>query len=258
MILVDSHCHFHLMDLDKKNTGFTEEIALAKEKCVKHFLCVATHLNQHEQLIKMAEQYASVKISTGLHPNETSDEEPTQEDYLRLAKDKHVVAIGETGLDYYRTDAKLLQQKRFENQIQVSKALNKPLIIHTRQAKDDTLGILKNQAANEVGGVFHCFTEDWAMAKAGIDLGFKISFSGIVTFKNAIELQEVAKKVPLDAMLIETDSPYLAPVPMRGKPNRPAYVAYVAEFLADLKGISLEALAEKTTENYLSLFKISM
>lgn len=257
--LVDTHCHLHLMDL----TEFDQEVSLvvkaAKENGIAHMLCVGTRIEDTPKLLEFAKQFPEVSASVGLHPNETvpeGSEEPTVETLVNWAKQDAIVAIGETGLDYYRTEEKQpWQQDRFRTHIRAAIEVNKPLIIHTRQAVEDTLKILREEEASKVGGIFHCFTEDWAMAEAGLELNFYISFSGIVTFKNAVQLQEVAKKVPLDRLLIETDAPYLAPMPHRGKMNQPAYVRYVAEYLATLKNVSLETLAKQTTDNFYRLIK---
>lgn len=253
--LIDSHCHLHLMDLAEFNEDVEEVVQNARTHGLSHMLCVGTTLEDTPKIIAIAEQFNDVSASVGLHPNEIAAEEPSVETIVQLATHPKVVAIGETGLDYYRTEAEQpWQQQRFRTHIQAGIKAKKPLIIHTRAAKQDTLTILREENAEKIGGVFHCFTEDWATAEAAMALNFYVSFSGIVTFKNAVELQEVAKKLPLDRMLIETDAPYLAPMPHRGKMNQPAYVRYVAEFLAKLKDISLETLAKQTTENYGRLF----
>lgn len=226
---------------------------------MEYFLCVCITLKEFPNVLAIANTYSNISASVGLHPNETDiDQEPSVEDLCFFAQDKKVVAIGETGLDYYRSVGEVeWQRDRFRTHIQAAKRVKKPLIVHTRQARKDTLEILRNEQADRIGGVMHCFTEDWEMAKAALDLNFYISFSGIVTFKNAIEIQEVAKKVPLDRLLIETDSPYLAPNPYRGRPNEPAYVKYVAEFIAELRGIPVQELAARTTENFYKLFAVA-
>ena len=196
-----------------------------------------------------------ISASVGIHPNTELIKEPVIEEILALASRDEVVAIGETGLDYFRSEGDLSWQRaRFRTHINVAKELDKPLIIHTRESKDDVIRILKEEGAAQVGGVMHCFVEDWETAQAAMELNFLISFSGIVTFKNAKELQDVAKLVPLKQMLVETDSPYLAPVPFRGKTNQPAYVRHVAEFISDLKEINFDVLAKQTTNNYNKLF----
>ncbi len=253
----DSHCHLQLIDYDKLGIDMDAAVQNARENQVEYLLCVATHFDQNATLRKIADKYSNVRISVGLHPNDPIDPEPTLEDFLQAQNHPAVVAIGETGLDYYRTEAHTQwQQERFITHIRAAKECNKPLIIHSRMAKQDTLDILRRENAATVGGVLHCFTEDLDMALQGIDLNFYISFSGIVTFKNSKELQEVARQVPLERMLIETDCPFLAPDPVRGHVNQPANVRYVAEFIARLKNIDLQALADQTTANYKSLFKV--
>ena len=256
MYLVDSHCHLDQLDLSPYAGDLSRALLEAKNQGVQHFLCVCITLQDFPEVLRIAKNYSNVSTSVGLHPNEVVDVEPTAESLLTLINDDKIVAVGETGLDYYRSSGELAWQKeRFRQHIRAAKASQRALIIHSRQAKADTLQILKEENAQSIGGVMHCFTEDWEMAKAAIDLGFYISFSGIVTFKNAKELQEVAKKVPLDRLMIETDSPYLAPMPHRGKSNEPSFVRLVADFIAELRGISVEELAEKTTENFFKCFK---
>lgn len=257
MFLVDSHCHLDQLDLSMHDGELSNALIEAKEQGVGHMLCVCITLQDFPQILAIAQSYSEVSASVGLHPNEEVTDEPTEEDLVSLAQDKKIIALGETGLDYYRSSGDLSwQHERFRRHIRAAKKVNKALIIHSRQAREDTLRILQEENASTVGGVMHCFTEDWEMAKAAIDLGFYISFSGIVTFPNAKEIQEVAKRVPLDRMLIETDSPYLAPVPRRGKPNEPAYVRYVAEYIAQLRGIDVLELAELTTGNFFTCFKL--
>lgn len=257
--LIDSHCHLHLMDLAEFQEDVEKVVENARAHDLCHMLCVGTTLEDTPKIIALAERFKDVSASVGLHPNETSEEEPTIERLIALANHPKVVAIGETGLDYYRTESEQpWQQERFRTHIQAAIATQKPLIIHTRQARADTLKILREEQAEKIGGVFHCFTEDWDTAEQALALNFYVSFSGIVTFKNALELQAVAKRLPLERMLIETDAPYLAPMPHRGKMNQPAYVRFVAEFLAKLKEVSLESLAQQTTENFKTLFKVSV
>jgi len=254
MILVDSHCHFDLLDREQENNDPENIIARAKQADVQYFLNVCVDLATVNPVLSVAEQYQCVYASVGVHPNHHEDF--TREQLLQLASHQKVIAIGETGLDYYRsTGQNDWQQEQFRLHIDIAKQLHKPLIIHTREAQLDTIEIMKEQNASDIGGVMHCFTENWEMAKAALDLGFYISISGIVTFKNAKIVQEVAKKIPLDRLLIETDSPYLAPEPMRGKPNEPAYVRHTAEFLATLRQVPLEEIAEHTTHNFFNLFK---
>ncbi len=250
--LVDSHCHIPLLS---EELSIEEILNHAKNNDVEHMLCVAIDLTGSPEIIQLAKEHDMVSASVGVHPNTKLQDEAIMNDLLELASEDAVVAIGETGLDYFRSEGNLeWQRDRFRLHINAAKELKKPLIIHTREAKDDVIKILKEEAAEEVGGVMHCFVEDWETAQAAMDLNFMISFSGIVTFKNAKDLQEVAKMVPLDQMLIETDSPYLTPVPFRGKTNQPAYVRHVAEFIAELKELEFKTVAEKTTENYYQLF----
>jgi TatD DNase family protein len=256
-MLADSHCHLQLLDYSKLETDMAGVVKNAQDNDVQFLLCVATHLDQVAELHRIADQFPNVKISIGLHPNEEIAHEPNVDDYLTAQAHPGVVAIGETGLDYYRTPGNARrQQDRFRVQIRAAKQCDKALIVHTRSAKQDTLDILRDEGAETVGGVLHCFTEDWEMAKQALDLNFYISFSGIVSFGNALDLQNVAKQVPLEKMLIETDSPYLAPVPLRGQMNQPANVKYVAEFIAKLKGLDVQQVAEQTTKNYRKLFKV--
>lgn len=256
-MLVDSHCHLHMLDLDLFDNSLDNVINQAKANDVGYFLCVSTQLDEYDKLAEIAGHYPEVGASVGIHPNEDFTEEESVTHLRQLADQPHIIAIGETGLDYYRTEGIEQQQKqheRFEQHIDVAKTLNKPLIIHSRAAAEDTIAILKQTQAGDVGGVMHCFCETWEVAEQALTLGFYISISGIVTFKNAASLQEVARKVPMDRMLIETDCPYLAPTPFRGKPNQPAYVRYVAEKIAELRGISYETVAETTTDNFFNCF----
>lgn len=253
--LVDSHCHLDHLDLTHYQGNLDLAISAAEKEDVQHFLCVCIDLMNFPKVLAIAEQYDQVFASVGLHPNENTTEEPKAETLIKLGRHPKVIAIGETGLDYFRSEGDLhWQQQRFREHILAAQSLQKPLIIHTRQARADTIKILVDTNAASVGGVMHCFTEDWETAKRALDLGFYISFSGIITFKNATELQEVVKKVPLDRLLIETDAPYLAPVPYRGKPNEPAYVRLVAEQVAMLKNLSYEKVAEISTANFFRLF----
>jgi len=254
--LIDSHCHLDRLELSKYDGDLGKALAKAKDNRVGHMLCVSIDLEAYPAMLEKVRDFPEVSVSVGVHPNETDGREPTVEELVELANDEKVVAIGETGLDYFRSEGDLdWQRDRFRVHIEASKQTGKPLIIHTRDAREDTIDLMKQEHAEQAGGVMHCFAEDWETARQSLDLGFYISFSGIVTFKNAKELQEVAKKVPLDRILVETDSPYLAPVPNRGKPNEPAYVLYVAEKIAELRGLSLDEVAMLTTENYQRLFK---
>src|SRR3990167_11174613 len=229
-MLVDSHCHLNCLDLTPYQGELALAIQAAHDHGVSHLLCVCIDMEHFPEVLAIAKQYPNVQASVGLHPTERVGEEPTAERLIQLAYHSKVVAIGETGLDYYRCYGDMTwQQQRFRNHIRAARELKKPIIVHSRQAPEDTIRILKEEKANEVGGVMHCFTESWEMAKQAIDLNFYISFSGIVTFQNAKIVQQVAMNVPIERILIETDAPYLAPVPYRGKPNEPAYVKYVAE-----------------------------
>lgn len=256
MLLVDSHCHLDQLDLTPYQGDLAKALLRANQFDVKHFLCVCITLDKFPDVLAIAEKYAHVNASVGLHPNEEVAQEPTTDELVKLACHPKIIAIGETGLDYYRSTGDLnWQRERFRQHIRAAKEIRKPLIIHSRQAKEDTLKILREENAAEIGGVMHCFTEDWEMAQAAMDLNLYISFSGIVTFQNAADIQTVAKKIPLDRMLIETDSPYLAPNPYRGKSNEPAYVRFVAEFIAKLRDDNIETIAEHTTQNFFTLFK---
>jgi len=255
-MLVDSHCHLDRVDLKPYAGDFRR---LMDETCasgVGHMLCVSIDLEHYPQMRNLVEPYPQVSASVGVHPSERGCREPTPEALVELARDARNVAIGETGLDYYRSTGDLgWQHRRFRNHIAAARLCGKPLIVHTREAREDTLRILMEEDTRDVGGVLHCFTETWEMATAALDLGFYISFSGIVTFKAADDLRAVAAKVPLDRLLIETDSPYLAPVPHRGKSNEPRFVAAVAQCIAGLRGMSTEELVDLTRDNFFRLFK---
>lgn len=251
--LVDSHCH---INFDPLGDNVVQILENARLQGVGHFLCVAVNLEDYPQVRALAHAHAHVFASVGVHPNETTGKDPSVDELVQLADDNKVVAIGETGLDYYRSTGDLDWQKlRFRHHIRAAIAANKPLIIHTREAAQDTIDILKEEGAQKVGGVMHCFSEDWDIARQALELGFYISFSGIVTFKSAQTLREVATKVPLDRLLVETDSPYLAPVPHRGKTNEPAYVRLVADCLAQLRNTTYADVAAATTENFFRLFR---
>lgn len=251
-MLVDSHCHIPLMDDASADTV----LQVAQVNDVGYFLCVSIDLESFPQVRALAEDYPQVFASAGVHPNTDLETEPETEDIVELATDPSVVAVGETGLDYYRSTGHLeWQRERFRRHIQAANLIGKPLIIHSRNAREDTIRILREEGADAVGGVMHCFVEDLHTAHQAMELGFYISYSGIVTFKNAKDVQTTAREIPLDRLLVETDAPYLAPMPYRGKPNRPAYVRHVAEFLAELRGESYEQLAEATTENFFRLFR---
>ncbi|WP_093321069.1 YchF/TatD family DNA exonuclease [Thorsellia anophelis] len=258
MFLVDSHCHLNLLNYETTHQNVNQVIDNAINEQVRYMLAVATSLEGYEQMTELVGANPHVGFSCGVHPCYVKDAQYELDKFRELASKEHVLALGETGLDYYHeTDTLRLQQQRFSEHIQLGAELNKPIIIHTRSARKDTLAMLKSEDISRCGGVLHCFTEDIDTARAVLDLGLYISFSGIVTFKNARELQEVAKFVPIDRMLIETDSPYLAPVPFRGKENQPANVRHVATFLANLKSISIESLAENTTKNFCQMTHLS-
>lgn len=259
-MFVDSHCHLQLIDYAKQGLAPKDIIAKAKAAQVKYLLCVATTFQDSTLLYQLADEFADVFISVGLHPLEEMLLEPAVNDYIHAANHPKVIAIGETGLDAYKVSIENMgvQQQRFINQINAARACAKPLIVHTRQAREQTIKLLREHKAQDVGGVLHCFTEDYEMASKAIDLGFYISFSGIVTFKNATALHEVVKQIPLEYMLIETDAPYLAPTPMRGQPNQPAYVQHVAQGIAQLKDIDVAEVARITSANFARLFKVAL
>jgi TatD DNase family protein len=252
--LVDSHCHFDL--LDPAIAGSTPEvIKRARESGVCHFLNVCVRIDEFASLLATAEKYPFVSASVGLHPNEEEEVANLYDVLMKHGMHQKVVAIGETGLDYFRSTGDLdWQRERFRVHINAARDLKKPLIIHTRDAMQDTLEMLRTEQADKIGGVMHCFTGDWQAAQQALDLGFYISFSGVVTFKNATVIQESARHVPLNRMLIETDAPYLAPTPHRGKANEPGYVRHTAEFIANMRGISLEEFGRETTRNFFTLF----
>jgi TatD DNase family protein len=257
-MLVDSHCHLDRLDLDYFKKDLNGCLDFAREQGVSHFLCVCIDLAHFSNVLAIAERYTDVSASVGIHPTEPLVEEATRDELIKRAQHPKVVGIGETGLDYYRENTqKECQQQRFRQHIRAAIAVNKPLIVHTRAAREDTLRILKEEGADAVGGVLHCFTEDLTMAEAAIKENFYISFSGILTFKNknVMELKTIAQKLPLERLLIETDAPYLAPQAFRGKPNQPAYVRNVAECLAELRACPFDKIAEQTTDNFFTLFK---
>lgn len=252
-MLVDSHCHLDFPDLAKRMPDVLQRM---QENQVDLAVCIGVNLEDFPQVIALAEQYAQLYATVGVHPECTDVEEPDEDRILTLAAHPKVIAIGETGLDYYwQKDQPEWQRDRFRTHIRAAKRCGKPLVVHTRDSASDTLRVLKEEGADAVGGVMHCFTENWDIACRALDLGFYLSFSGIVTFKNAAIVKEVAQKCPLDRLLVETDSPYLAPAPYRGKPNEPAYVKYVAEEIARLRGLAVDAVHEATTDNFFSLFK---
>jgi TatD DNase family protein len=254
-VFVDSHCH---LDFPELSAELPQLLAAMRENDVTHALCIGVDLPAWPGVLAIAQSHANLYATVGVHPDYTDTPEPSIADLVAMAQADKVVAIGETGLDYYRLEGDLeWQRKRFRTHIRAARETGKPLVIHTRSAADDTIAIMREERAGEAGGVMHCFTETWAVAEAALDLGFHISFSGIVTFKNAVELKEIARRVPLDRMLIETDSPYLAPVPFRGKRNQPAWVRYVGEAVAQLRGVPVDAIARATSDNFFRLFKIA-
>ena len=253
-MLVDSHCHLDFPELRSDLPAVLERM---RANGVTHALTISTTLATFPAVHEVARSQPNLWCTAGVHPDERGDgREVGLEELVRMADVPKVVAIGETGLDYFRVEGDTeWQRERFRTHIRASRELGKPLVIHTRAAAEDTLRIMREEDASAVGGVMHCFTETWEVAQAAIEMGFLISFSGIVTFKNAKDLKEVAKKVPLERMLVETDSPYLAPVPHRGQSNQPAFVKHVAEEIASLRGIAFDEAARATTENFFRLFR---
>jgi TatD DNase family protein len=253
-MFIDSHCH---IDFPNFPEGVTPLLANMEAAGVSHALCVSVNLENFPRVLALAETHDNLYASVGVHPDHDEGREPTVDELVELAAHPRVVAIGETGLDYYRLNREDVdwQRTRFRTHIRAARRAGKPLIIHTRNAAADTLAFMAEERADEAGGVMHCFTETWEVAEAALEMGFYISFSGIVTFKSAKDLKEVARRVPLDRLLIETDAPYLAPVPHRGKRNEPAYVRHVAEEIAVLKGLDLDQIAAASTRNFFNLFK---
>ncbi|WP_305075518.1 TatD family hydrolase [Propionivibrio sp.] len=252
-MLVDSHCHLDLPELAGNLNQILDSMQLADVGCA---VCIGVTLEDFPRLLSIAETCPRVFATVGVHPENTGVQEPTVDDLVTLAGHPRVIGIGETGLDYYwHKDAPEWQRDRFRTHIRAARAAGKPLVVHNRDATADTLRVLKEEDAGEVGGVLHCFTETWEVAQAALDLGFHISISGIVTFKNAQLVKDVARRVPLDRLLVETDAPYLAPVPFRGKLNQPAYVRKVAEEIARLREVSCEEIARATTDNFFRLFQ---
>lgn len=253
-MLVDSHCHLDFPELADRLDAV---VAAMREHEISHALCISVTLQDFPRVRAIAERYEHIYGTVGVHPDYPDVPEVGVEELVRHADHPKIVAIGETGLDYYRIKQdNEWQRERFRTHIRAARRCRKPLVVHTRDAAADTLMIMREEEAREVGGVMHCFTGDWETARAAMDLGFYISFSGIVTFKNASLLKEVARKVPLERMLVETDSPYLAPVPHRGKVNEPALVRYVAAEIASLRGVDISLVSQQTTENFFHLFKL--
>jgi TatD DNase family protein len=251
-MFIDSHCHLDFPDFAARMPDVLGRMA---EHRVTHALCISVDLPAFPDVLAVAESEPNLFASVGTHPDYEQTHEPTVDELVRLADHPKVVAIGETGLDYYRLTGDLeWQRERFRIHIRAARETGKPLVIHTRSAADDTLRVMREERAGEARGVMHCFTESWDVAAAAIDLGFYISLSGIVTFKNAKDLQDVARRLPLDRMLIETDAPYLAPVPFRGKTNEPAFVSHVAAKVAELRGTTVEEIGAATSANFFRLF----
>jgi len=253
-MFIDSHCHLNFPDFEGKLPDIYRHM---QDNQVSHALCISVDLETFPEVLAVAESRDNLYATVGVHPDHEDCTEPTEEQLVELAAHPKVIGIGETGMDYYRTPGPLeWQRERFRVHIRAARAANKPLVIHTRAASEDTLSIMGEEKAGEAGGVMHCFTESLGVARAAMEMGFYISFSGIVTFKNAKELKEVARAVPLDRMLIETDAPYLAPAPHRGKTNEPGFVKHVAEEIARLKEVSVEDVGEVTSRNFMRLFRI--
>jgi TatD DNase family protein len=251
-MLVDSHCHLDFPDLA---ANLPQLLDLMQQNDVGCAVCIGVNLEDLPRVLALAEAHPQIFASVGVHPESTDVEEPSVADLVALATHPKVIAIGETGLDYYwHKDAPEWQRERFRTHIRAARESGKPLVIHNRDATADVLRLLEEERAGEVGGIMHCFTESWAVAEAVLELGFYISLSGIVTFKNALLIKEVARRVPLDRLLVETDSPYLAPVPYRGKTNQPGYVKHVAEEIARLRGLTYEEVVAATTDNFFRLF----
>lgn len=251
-MFVDSHCHLDLPELASRTD---DALQAMRDNRVTHALCVSVNMEKWPGVLALAEGHDNLYASVGKHPDQAEGYEPTEDDLVARAQHPKIVAIGETGLDYYwQKDAPEWQRERFRTHIRAARACGKPLIIHTRDAAADTLRVMRKEHADEAGGVMHCFTESQDVADQAMELGFYISFSGIVTFKNAQALKEVARTLPLDRLLIETDAPFLAPVPFRGKTNQPAYVVHVAEEIAKLRGVPVETIAEASTRNFFRLF----
>lgn len=255
-MLIDSHCHLDRLDLAALGADLDQVLQQAQAQGVERMLSVCVNLETFPAVLAIAERYPYIHASVGVHPDERECQEPSVEELCALAQHPKIVAIGETGLDYFHCKGDVgWQQERFRTHIRAALRADKPLIVHSREAKADTIRILREEGAERIGGVMHCFTEDWEMAQQALALNFYISFSGIVTFKNAQQLRDVAQQMPLDRMLIETDSPYLAPAPHRGKTNQPAYVKHVAECIAGLRSLPPSAVEEATSANFAALFK---
>ena len=253
-MFVDSHCH---LDFPEFAADLPALLATMRENAVTHALCIGVDLPGWPGVLQLAHAHAHLYATVGVHPDYVDTPDPSVADLVEKSQTSKVVAIGETGLDYYRLEGDLAWQRdRFRRHIRAARETGKPLVIHTRAAAADTLAIMREERASEVGGVMHCFTETWDVAQGALDMGFHISFSGIVTFKKATDLKDVARRVPLERMLIETDSPYLAPMPHRGKRNQPAWVRHVGEEIARLREVPIETIASATSHNFFQLFHI--
>lgn len=256
MMLVDSHCHLDRLNLSPYEGDLSRALDVAQARGVGQFLCISVSADNIQNIIDIAHKYPRVLASVGVHPCDLAEGTVSFDQLCAYASQEKVVALGETGLDYhYETESKALQHESFAMHLEAGKQMDLPIVVHTREAKEDTLALIRDYGGLESAGVMHCFTEDWEMAKKSLDLNYYISISGIVTFKNAEQIRDVVRNMPLDRLLVETDSPYLAPIPFRGKPNEPKNVRETAQYIADLRGISLEQLADITTENFYRLFK---
>ena len=252
-MLVDSHCHVDLPELAGNLNQILDSMQQADVGCA---VCIGVTLEDFPRILSIAETCPQIFATLGVHPENTGVAEPSVEELVKLAAHPRVVGIGETGLDYYwHKDAPEWQRERFRTHIRAARMATKPLVVHNREATADTLRVLREEGAGDVGGILHCFTESWDVAQVALDLGFYISISGIVTFKNAQQVKDVARRVPLDRLLVETDAPYLAPVPFRGKINQPSYVRKVAEEIAALREVPYETIATATTDNFFRLFQ---
>lgn len=253
MQLVDSHCH---IDFEPLGGRLTEVLDNARRNEIAYLLCISVNLRDFPQVLDLARTHPQIAATVGVHPNDSPGEPVAFDELTALGEDDDVVAVGETGLDYFRSEGDLdWQRERFRTHIRAARHLGKPLVVHMRDATDDTLHIVHEEGAAQAGGVMHCFSGDWGVARRALDLGLYLSFSGIVTFKSAQAIQDVARKAPLDRIMVETDAPYLAPVPHRGKTNEPAFVRHTAEFIAQLRGMPVEDFAAATTENFFTLFR---
>ncbi|MBY4677185.1 TatD family hydrolase [Marinobacterium arenosum] len=254
-MLIDSHCHLDRLDLTPYDGNLDALLRAARDRGVSRMLCVSIDLPQFEQMYEAVSGYADVDLSVGVHPLHVEESPVTAEQLVELSKRQGIVALGETGLDYYyQTDSKAAQQQCFVEHLKASRSTGLPLIVHTRDARDDTIALIREHGDPQVAGVLHCFTESWQMAEQALELGYYVSFSGIITFRNAEALREVVRQMPMERLLIETDAPYLAPVPHRGKKNEPQYVYEVAQLVAELKGLTLQQVADQTADNYRTLF----